>query len=435
MRKSYSLLQSEISQDRLISDIRQGFDQIKDFRASNCSFTLSDILMSVFAMFSLKYESLLEFDNQSESSLSNLQTLFGIKSVGSDSCLRKVLDKLDWKALRSLLADRFLYLKKLGIVKQYYYLDGHTLVSVDGVEHFSSKRIHCDCCLSKTHKNGETTYHHSMLCAVMVHPQESEVFVMGTEPIQCQDGVQKNDCERNAKKRFMGWLSSNYKSDKLIFVEDALYANAPNVEQIRANHWDFIIAVKPDGNKHLFKLFEIRRKNNKLITDHLLKEGKVQYQFYFFNQVSINNANPKVKVNFLYCEQTDEKGKKTTFTWITSLTISTRNVLQIMKAGRARWKIENETFNTLKNQGYKFEHNYGHGHQNLSSVFAHLMLLAFLTDQTIQRCSKPFQKIWKGVGSKVKLWFMMKACFLIKNYNNFKELYWDIAAQFNVKLE
>ena len=36
---------------------------------------------------------------------------------------------------------------------------------------------------------------------------------------------------------------------------------------------------------------------------------------------------------------------------------------------RARWKIENETFNTLKNQGYHFEHNYGHGEQHLSVVF------------------------------------------------------------------
>lgn len=435
MRNSYSSLQSEVSQEGLISGMRQNFDKIKDFRASNCSFSLSDVLMSVFAMFSLKYESLLEFDNQSKSSLSNLTTLFGIKQVGSDSCLRKVLDQLDWKPLRQVLVERLAYLKKLGIVKQYQYLGGYTLVSVDGVEHFSSKRVHCDCCLSKTHKNGETTYHHSMLCAVMVHPEQPEVFVLGTEPIQCQDGMQKNDCERNANKRLMNWMSENYRSSKLLFVEDALYANAPNIKQIRANDWDFIIAVKPDGNKHLFKLFEIRRRNNSLISQHSVKQGKVQYQFYFFNQVGINEANPNVRVNFLYCEQTDEKGKKTVFSWVTSLRISTRNAVEIMKAGRARWKIENETFNTLKNQGYRFEHNYGHGHQHLSCVFAHVMLLAFLSDQILQKCSQPFQKLWKAAGTKTKLWFVIKAAFTLKNYNYFKELYWDIAAQFSVKLE
>src|SRR5262249_28730526 len=55
-----------------------------------------------------------------------------------------------------------------------------------------------------------------------------------------------------------------------------------------------------------------------------------------------------------------------------------------------RWKIENETFNTLKNQGYHFEHNYGHGAQNLATVLALLMLLAFTIDQIQQRCYQLF---------------------------------------------
>jgi hypothetical protein len=389
-----------------------------------------------------QYESLLEFDKQSESSLFNLRTLFGIQSVGSDSCLRKVLDKLDWQHLRSILCERFFELKRLGIVKQYQYLDKYTLVSVDGVEHLSSKRIHCKGCVSKRHKNGETSFHHSMLCAVMVEPTEPEVFVMGSEPIQCQDGSEKNDCESKAKKRLINWMAENYKSEKLLFLEDALYANAPNVELIRACGWDFVIGVKPEGNKffpgiahYLFKLFQIRRQNKTRIEEHLVQEGKIKYHFFFFNRVSINEANGAVKVNFLYCEQRDEKGKKTVFSWITSLPISTKNVFQISKAGRARWKIENETFNTLKNQGYRFEHNYGHGHEHLSAVFAHLMLLAFLTDQILQRCSKPFRKLWKTLTTKTKLWFLIKASFCLKNYNDFKELYGDIALQFNVKLE
>ena len=49
------------------------------------------------------------------------------------------------------------------------------------------------------------------------------------------------------------------------------------------------------------------------------------------------------------------------------------NLLRVMRGARARWKIENETFNTLKNQGYHFEHNFGHGYRHLSTVFAHLM--------------------------------------------------------------
>ena len=54
-----------------------------------------------------------------------------------------------------------------------------------------------------------------------------------------------------------------------------------------------------------------------------------------------------------------------TFSWVTDIPITDENIVQLMKAGRARWKIENETFNTLKNQGYEFEHNFGHGKRNL----------------------------------------------------------------------
>src|SRR5260370_11733147 len=79
-----------------------------------------------------------------------------------------------------------------------------------------------------------------------------------------------------------------------------------------------------------------------------------------------------------------------------------------MRAGRARWKIENETFNTLKNQGYHFEHNYGHGEQNLSVVFAMLMMLAFLVDQTQQLCCALFQALWSNLGSKRLLWVRIR---------------------------
>ena len=48
----------------------------------------------------------------------------------------------------------------------------------------------------------------------------------------------------------------------------------------------------------------------------------------------------------------------------------------------------------LKNQGYNFEHNYGHGEQHLSVVFAMLMMLAFLVDQAQQLCCALFQAVW-----------------------------------------
>jgi hypothetical protein len=89
-----------------------------------------------------------------------------------------------------------------------------------------------------------------------------------------------------------------------------------------------------------------------------------------------------------------------------------------MRGGRARWKIENETFNTLKNQGYNFGHNFGLGEKYLAIVFAMLMMLAFLVDQTQQLRCTLFQSAWKKLGSKKALWESIRSyfkCFLVES--------------------
>jgi hypothetical protein len=104
------------------------------------------------------------------------------------------------------------------------------------------------------------------------------------------------------------------------------------------------------------------------------------------------------------------------------LTITKDNARHLVRGGRARWKIENETFNTLKNQGYHFEHNYGHGKQNLSVVFTMLMMLAFLVDQAQQRCCPLFQAVMKKVGSKRLLWERVRSHFYHFVFRSMRDL-------------
>jgi len=92
----------------------------------------------------------------------------------------------------------------------------------------------------------------------------------------------------------------------------------------------------------------------------------VQHDFAWTSGLCLCESATDVKVNYLRYEQTDKKGVVTRWTWITNLPLTARTVERVMRAGRSRWQIENETFNTLKNQGYHFEHNYGHGTQNAS---------------------------------------------------------------------
>jgi hypothetical protein len=148
----------------------------------------------------------------------------------------------------------------------------------------------------------------------------------------------------------------------------------------------------------------------------------VVHRFHFVNDVPLNASHSDVRVNFIeYWEMGQDKVQH--FSWVTDLRVSKRNVYRLMRGGRTRWKIENETFNTLKNQGYNFEHNYGHGEQNLSVVFATLMMLAFLVDQVQQLCCALFQAVWAKLGSKRLLWERMRALFYDYAFASMRELF------------
>ena len=157
-------------------------------------------------------------------------------------------------------------------------------------------------------------------------------------------------------------------------------------------------------------------------TEHECKVKGVIHRFRFLHQVPLNASHPDLLVNFI--EYWEIKGDQVQhFCWITDLTVTTANVFELMRGGRARWKIENETFNTLKNQGYHFEHNYGHGQQFLSVNLAALMLLAFLVDQAQQLASTLFQAILKKEGSRKQLWTHVRALFYTLPFASLEEIF------------
>ena len=104
-----------------------------------------------------------------------------------------------------------------------------------------------------------------------------------------------------------------------------------------------------------------------------------------------------------------------------------------MLIGLSRWKIENETFNTLKNQGYNFEHNFGHGTKNLSVVFSMLMMLAFLVDQLQQGWNMYFKNAWEKTGTKKSLWEKVRQKFNEFDLDSMEVIYRLISGSARVK--
>lgn len=410
-----------LSADRLFALVRTGFEQVSDQRAKNIQITMADALMSGFAMFSLKDPSLLSFEERRETD-SNLKSIYGIEKAPGDTQMRTILDEVEPEGIRPVFPRVYRELERSGELRKFVFLEGSYLVSLDGTGYFSSKEIYCASCMQKVNKKtGEVTYYHQMVGGVIIHPNCREVMALMPEPIVKRDGKRKNDCERNATKRFLARLKQDYPDVVFTITEDALSPNAPHIHEIKKHGYHYILGVKEGDHKYLFEQVAWARQEGRTTEFEQRRDG-VLHRFSFINQMPLNKSNPDLLVNLVeYWEIGKDKTQH--FCWVTDFTITKRNVFTIMRGGRARWKVENETFNTLKNQGYHFEHNYGHGKKHLSVVFAALMMLAFLIDQVQQFGCALFQAVLDKKGSRKRLWEHMRALFKTLEFNSMAQLF------------
>jgi hypothetical protein len=262
-----------------------------------------------------------------------------------------------------------------------------------------------------------------MLGAAIVHPDWREVIPVMPEPIVQQDGTDTNDCERTAAKRFIAKLRQDHPHLKVIVSEDSLSSNAPHLEVLQDHDLHSILGVKEGDQADLFEQVQAAEQAGGVTYyERHDRAAGVVHRFRLVNDVPLNESNPDGQVHFIESWEIGQD-KLQHFSWVTVIRVRKRNVYRLMRGGRARWKIENEPFNTLKNQGDHFEHNYGHGEQHLSVVCAMLMMLAFLVDQTQQLGCTLFQAVWAKLGSKLLLWERMRALFYDYAFVSMRQLF------------
>jgi hypothetical protein len=422
MTTKKQILRKHLNADALREKLRKRFDSIEDTRV-NPDISLPDALMSGFAVFALKDPSLLAFDERRQDPQSNLCSVFGIQRAPSDSQMREILDDVASDSLRPAFSDLFQEVQRGRALEAFRFLNDHYLLSFDGTGYFSSSKIHCPNCQVKNHRNGTVSYSHQMLSAVIVHPDLASVLPVMPEPINKQDGETKNDCELNAAKRFFPAFRQEHPLLRVIAVGDGLTANAPLIKLLLLCGFGYILIAKPGDHAFLFEQMEDAFASGKaqVLTFFDPHTGKLHH-FRWLNQVSLNESNLDVAVNFLEYWELSHDGKIQSFSWVTHLELTPDIVWDVMRGGRARWKVENETHNTLKNQGYHYEHNFGHGVKHLAVNFALLMLLAFLVDQVQQLSCSLFQAVWEKMGSKRRLWDEMRHLFHSFTFASMTEL-------------
>jgi len=418
-------LRKHLGADALIAALHPCFEAVKDPSKGQPQISLHDVLMSAFAMFSLKDPSLLQFERRRMAEEHNLRSIYHVKNFPCDTQVRERLDEIHPDSVRSAYKTVFRSAQRGKVLEQMVFMEDCYLVSVDGTGYFSSTKLKSPACLEKKcSKTGKTVYHLQALGAAMVHPDCKEVIPLPPEFICKQDGQTKNDSERNACKRWLHKFRKDHPHLKVIITEDALSPNAPHIRDLKASGCHFILGFKDDDHKYLSRCLDEAVANGQTV-EHAVMDPKregVGHFFRFANGLPLNGSNKDVLVNVLEYWQSQD-GRDKTFSWVTDFTLSRDNVYQIMRGGRARWKVENETFNTLKNQGYHLEHNYGLGEKHLSMVFFSLMMLAFLVDQLQQISCPLFRELRRKTGSKRDLWEKIRATFHIFLVDNMETIY------------
>jgi hypothetical protein len=400
----------------VVKKLRTTFETFTDRRTGkNTNYTMTDAGLSAFSVFFMQSSSFLDFQRtiQETQGKNNVQTLFDVFQIPTDNHIRTLLDAVEPAAVYPLFDFVFDGFQQSGVIDAFRAADNRLLLALDGTQYFSSQKLHGSCCSCKTHSNGKVSYSHTVVTPVLVKPGNDKVIPLALEFIRPQDGHEKQDCEINASLRWLESRGSQYGALGTTVLGDDLYCHEPFCRTLLSQGLEFILVCKPDSHKTLYEWVDDLERNGIVKTVvHKRWTGK-RYEtdsYRYVNAVPLRNADDALTVN--WCEITTRTADGKVLyrnAFATSLAVDDNTVVEVVASGRARWKIENENNNTLKTKGYRFEHNFGHGQQYLSSLLATLIILAYLVHTLLDLMDDKFCLLRQKLPSRKRLFEDMKA--------------------------
>jgi hypothetical protein len=264
-----------------------------------------------------------------------------------------------------------------GPLTRFHCLGGRVLIALDGTEYFCSRKISCPQCSTRRRSDGGVEHFHAFLGATLVAPGHHQVLPLPPEFIAPQDGAEKQDCERSAAKRWLARHGRSVAHLRPIFLGDDLFACQPIAVAIQQTGGNFILTCKPSSHQTITEYLQGAKLEEHRQTA-CKGRNRTTTTYRWLSGVPLRGTDDAIMVNWFSIEIRNAAGKRTYYnSFVTDLAVTADNVAELAACGRARWKIENETFNVLKTNGYNLEHNFGHGKQTLASIFLTLNLLAF----------------------------------------------------------
>jgi hypothetical protein len=411
-----------LSFDAVVGLLGHSAEQMPDARDPDAiTYTMRDAVMSAFAVFFFQHPSLLEFERRHKRTRQrcNLETMFGVTDVPSDTRLREILDVADPEAVREVLGEVVERMRRIKWLERFKTTVGGTsylTMVLDGSEYFHSTKIHCPSCLRQTHGSGTVHYSHQVLAATLVKSSSHQILPFDAEQIGNSDGADKQDCETNAAKRLLRRVRDEHPRLNLIVGGDAIYAHEPMVELLAQQRIRFVLGVKPGSQPETFEWVE-ELEGTGGVTHGRYEEGSgplskrrwVEYRYA--SEVPLKQESD-LRVTFVEAWVRNHRGEQLYHnSWVTDLEVTAETVREVIRIGRSRWKIENEHFNVHKNGGYELEHNFGHGKTNLSWMLYLLNLLAFVLHQILQmgdhqyalcRAGASLRELWGDIRTLIK---------------------------------
>ena len=382
-----------------------GFTDARHSPDPDGNYSMADIGLSAFSLFFMQSESFLSHQRRLEQGYgtSYCHTLFGMKKIPTDNYICLMLDPVSPEASQPCFDQVIEQLRERDGLKAFQRLAERTLVALDGTEYFCSQKLSCPQCLTRKRSNGKTEHYHAMLAAMIVAPGHNMVLPLMPEFITPQDGAGKQDCERNGAKRWLSAHAQRVAPLRPVYLGDALFSCQPLAEAVLETGADFLFVCKKDSHKTLHEYVDGAPLAERTVIERRPGKRSLTYRYRWIEAVPLRDGKDALNVNWLGASITDETGK-TTYdgAFVTSLPVTADNVVEIAACARARWKIENESFNVLKNNGYNLAHNFGHGNKYLARTFATMNLLAFAFHTACDCLESLWQQAREAVGARAR---------------------------------
>lgn len=414
----------------LVSILSKHFRAIPDWRRppkkkKNKLIPIKDALMSGFACMYFQDPSLLQFQKrmQEDQHRNNLNTLLGVRTIPKETQMRTIIDGVDSDCFKGPFKEITQRLQRGKQLERFQLFPKQYYIPMDASQFYASEKIHCEHCLVKNRSKG-TQYSHQILQGGIAHPDCSQVIPLMPEQIVNSDGSTKQDCEMNAAKRWIKKLRSDFPKLGMILGGDALFSKQPIIEEAKKLNISYIFMAKPGDHKYMMKWLDDYDNFNRV--EFIDDKGR-RHCYEWINRVPLNGRDDTVKVNYFRCRiytVNIKNEEKTVYqgSWVTDIEIDENTIETLVKAGRCRWKNENEIFNVMKNHGYYMERNYGHGKKHLAFNFYLLTLLAFTFHQIFELTDKQYQACRKKFGSKRHLWEKLRAYIDVLIFENWESL-------------